>query len=187
MRSALWWTRPSHGSAVRCRGEQCRHEGQVGPITDQTAESYAATFRHECSRCDPEHEARSARHARTGSGSIINISSTYGTRRGGASVLSAASHAVEGITNSVALETAKSGNRVNGVAPVHGHRNVDPLYQNAGEQGALVTGVPMGRLASRTSLPTRSSHRVGRSFIHHRPCSHGRRRSTPPTDSGESQ
>jgi NAD(P)-dependent dehydrogenase (short-subunit alcohol dehydrogenase family) len=41
-------------------------EGQVGPITDQTAERLCRDVRHECSRRDPEHEARSARHARTG-------------------------------------------------------------------------------------------------------------------------
>ena len=40
-------------------------EGQVGPITDQSAESVCRDVRHECSRRDPEHEARSARHAGT--------------------------------------------------------------------------------------------------------------------------
>ena len=52
-------------------------KGQVGPITDQTAESYATTF-------DPnvlgvilslKHEVRVMQGQ--GSGSIINISSTY--------------------------------------------------------------------------------------------------------------
>src|SRR5258707_11020011 len=53
-----------------------------------------------------------------GSGSIINISSTYGHEgAAGASVYVGSKHAVEGITKSVALEIAKSGIRVNGVAP----------------------------------------------------------------------
>ena len=38
-------------------------EGQVGPITRG---KLCRDVRHECARRDPEHEARSARHARTG-------------------------------------------------------------------------------------------------------------------------
>jgi NAD(P)-dependent dehydrogenase (short-subunit alcohol dehydrogenase family) len=53
-----------------------------------------------------------------GSGSILNISSTYGHEGvAGASVYVGSKHAAEGITKSVALEIVKSGNRVNGVAP----------------------------------------------------------------------
>src|SRR5258708_5702189 len=53
-------------------------EGQVGPITDQTAESFAATFETNVLGVvlSMKHEVR-AMHA-PGSGSIINISSTYG-------------------------------------------------------------------------------------------------------------
>jgi len=53
-------------------------EGQVGPITDQTAESYAATFDTNvlgvilCMK----HEVRVMQ--KQGSGNIVNISSTYG-------------------------------------------------------------------------------------------------------------
>ena len=56
-------------------------------------------------------------------------------------------HAVEGITKSVALETAKSGIRVNGVAP--GPTDTGMLTRFTGtpeNKAALVTGVPMGRL-----------------------------------------
>jgi NAD(P)-dependent dehydrogenase (short-subunit alcohol dehydrogenase family) len=53
-----------------------------------------------------------------GSGSIVNISSTYGHEGGaGASVYVGSKHAVEGITKSAALEAAASGVRVNAVAP----------------------------------------------------------------------
>src|ERR1700736_3746748 len=52
-------------------------EGQVGPITDQTAESYAATFDTNVLGVilSMKHEVRVMQGQ--GSGSIINISSTY--------------------------------------------------------------------------------------------------------------
>ena len=93
-------------------------EGQVGPITDQTAESFAATFETNVLGVvlSMKHEVRAMQAQ--GSGSIINISSTYGHEgAAGASVYVGAKHAVEGITKSVALEIAKSGIRVNAVAP----------------------------------------------------------------------
>lgn len=92
-------------------------EGQVGPITDQTAESYAATFDTNVLGVlfSMKHEVRVMQ--KQGSGSIINISSTYGHEgAAGASVYVGSKHAVEGITKSVALETVKSGIRVNVVA-----------------------------------------------------------------------
>src|SRR5258705_4544364 len=53
-------------------------EGQVGPITEQTAESYAATFDTNVLGVilSMKHEARVMQEH--GSGSIVNISSTYG-------------------------------------------------------------------------------------------------------------
>ena len=53
-------------------------EGQVGPITDQTAESYAATFDTNVLGVilSMKHEVRVMQGQ--SSGSIINISSTYG-------------------------------------------------------------------------------------------------------------
>jgi NAD(P)-dependent dehydrogenase (short-subunit alcohol dehydrogenase family) len=122
--------------------------GQVGPITDQTAESYAATFDTNVLGVilSMKHEVRVMQGQ--GSGSIINISSTYGHEGvAGASVYVGSKHAVEGITKSVALELAKSGIRVNGVAP--GPTDTDMLTRFTGtpeNKAALVTGVPMGRL-----------------------------------------
>jgi NAD(P)-dependent dehydrogenase (short-subunit alcohol dehydrogenase family) len=123
-------------------------EGQVGPITDQTAESYAATFDTNVLGVilSMKHEVRVMQGQ--GSGSIVNISSTYGHEgAAGASVYVGSKHAVEGITKSVALEIAKSGIRVNGVAP--GPTDTGMLTRFTGtpeNKAALVTTVPMGRL-----------------------------------------
>src|SRR6202046_1573622 len=90
-------------------------EGQVGPITNQTAESYAATFDTNVLGVilSMKHEVRVMQAQ--GSGAIINISSTYGHEgAAGASVYVGSKHAVEGITKSVALEIAKSGIRGDG-------------------------------------------------------------------------
>src|SRR5438309_3181073 len=129
-------------------------EGKPGPVTDQTAESYAATFDTNVLGVilSMKHEVRVMRGQ--GSGNIINISSTYGHEgAAGASVYVGSKHAVEGITKSVALEIAKSGIRVNGVAP--GPTDTGMLTRFTGtpeNKAALVTGVPMGRLGLSNEL-----------------------------------
>src|SRR5256885_1722229 len=93
-------------------------EGTPGPVTEQTAETYAATFDTNVlgTLLSMKHELRVM--LPQGSGSIVNISSTYGrTGAAGASLYSAGKHAVEGLTKSAALEAASSGIRVNMVAP----------------------------------------------------------------------
>jgi NAD(P)-dependent dehydrogenase (short-subunit alcohol dehydrogenase family) len=123
-------------------------EGQVGPITDQTQETYAATFDTNVLGVilSMKHEVRAMQEQ--GSGSIVNISSTYGHEgAAGASVYAGSKHAIEGITKSVALEIAESGIRVNAVAP--GPTDTGMLTRFTGtpeNKAALVTGVPMGRL-----------------------------------------
>jgi NAD(P)-dependent dehydrogenase (short-subunit alcohol dehydrogenase family) len=123
-------------------------EGRGGPITDQTAESYAATFDTNVLGVilSMKHEVRVMQAK--GRGSIINISSTYGHEgAAGASIYAGSKHAIEGITKSVALEIAKSGIRVNGVAP--GPTDTGMLTRFTGtpeRKAALETAVPMGRL-----------------------------------------
>jgi NAD(P)-dependent dehydrogenase (short-subunit alcohol dehydrogenase family) len=100
--------------AVNCAGT----EGTPGPVTEQTAETYAATFDTNVlgTLLSMKHEMRVM--ISQGRGSIVNVSSTYGhTGAAGASIYSASKHAVEGLTKSAALEAASSGVRVNMVAP----------------------------------------------------------------------
>ncbi len=93
-------------------------EGQPGPVVDQTAESYAATFDTNVLGVllSMKHELRVM--TAQGAGSIVNVSSAYGKiGAAGASVYVASKHAVEGLTKSAALEVATTGVRVNAVAP----------------------------------------------------------------------
>lgn len=93
-------------------------EGKPGPATEQTAESYAATFDTNVlgTVLCMKHELRAMQAQR--SGSIVNISSTFGHEGGaGASIYAASKHAVEGLTKSVALEAGAFSVRVNAVAP----------------------------------------------------------------------
>jgi NAD(P)-dependent dehydrogenase (short-subunit alcohol dehydrogenase family) len=120
-------------------------EGKPGPVTEQTAESYAATFD---TNVLGTHELRAMQAQ--GSGSIVNISSTYGHEGArGASVYAASKHAVEGMTKSAALEAAAFGVRVNAVAP--GPTETGMLNRFTGtpeRKAALVSGVPLGRVGA---------------------------------------
>jgi NAD(P)-dependent dehydrogenase (short-subunit alcohol dehydrogenase family) len=124
-------------------------EGLKGLVTEQTAESYAATFdtnvlgvllsmKHELRVMLPQ-----------GSGSIVNVSSAYGSvGAAGASVYVASKHAVEGLTKSAALEVAGTGVRVNVVAPGTTDTGMLTRFTNTDEnKAALVSTVPVKRLA----------------------------------------
>jgi NAD(P)-dependent dehydrogenase (short-subunit alcohol dehydrogenase family) len=125
-------------------------EGLRGLVTEQTAASYAATFdtnvlgvllsmKHELRVMLPQ-----------GSGSIVNISSTYGhVGAAGASVYVASKHAVEGLTKSAALEVAGTGVRVNVIAVGTTDTGMLTRFTNTDEnKAALVTTVPLKRLAT---------------------------------------
>ncbi|MFD8922959.1 SDR family NAD(P)-dependent oxidoreductase [Streptomyces sp. NPDC059569] len=123
-------------------------EGRPGPITDQTAETYNETFETNVLGVilSMKHEVRAMREQ--GSGSIVNISSTYGHEGGaGASVYVGSKHAVEGLTKSVALEVAASGIRVNAVAPGPTDTGMLDRFTGTPENMAgMVARVPLGRL-----------------------------------------
>src|SRR6201982_1360575 len=134
-------------------------EGKGGRITEQTAESYAATFDTNVLGVvlSMKHEVRAMQVQ--GSGNIINVSSTYGHEgAAGASIYVGAKHAVEGITKSVALELGKAGIGVNAVAP---RRRVGE-QGGSGGTGSVGSARPLRGGRRRYRL-----HCVRRSQVHH--------------------
>src|SRR5438477_2464111 len=122
-------------------------EGEPGPITEQTADSYAATFDTNVlgTLLSMKHELRVMLPQKNGS--IVNISSTYGhTGAPGASVYSASKHAVEGLTKSAALEVAATGVRVNVIAPGPIETPMLNRFAKTEERKAgMVSNVPLKR------------------------------------------
>jgi NAD(P)-dependent dehydrogenase (short-subunit alcohol dehydrogenase family) len=125
-------------------------EGVPGPVTDQTAESYTATFDTNVlgTLLSMKHELRVM--LPQGSGSIVNISSSYGSvGAAGASVYVASKHAVVGLTKSAALEVAGTGVRVNVVAPGTTDTGMLTRFTSTDEnKAALLSTVPVKRLAT---------------------------------------
>ena len=123
-------------------------EGKPGPVTEQSAESYAATFDTNVlgTLLSMKHELRVMLPRRHGS--IINVSSTYGrTGAAGAAVYAASKHAIEGLTKSAALGAAEFGVRVNAVAPGPIDTAMLTRFTGTPEQKAgLVAGVPLQRM-----------------------------------------
>jgi NAD(P)-dependent dehydrogenase (short-subunit alcohol dehydrogenase family) len=123
-------------------------EGVPGPITEQDAESYAATFDTNVLGVllSMKHELKVMQAQ--GSGCIVNISSTMGHRgAAGASLYVASKHAVEGLTKSAALEAASFGVRVNAIAPGPVETAMlDRFTGNAERKAGMAAGLPMKRL-----------------------------------------
>ena len=122
-------------------------EGHAAPIVDQTPDAYAATFgtnvlgvllcmKHELRVMQPQ-----------GFGSIVNISSTMGSRgAANASLYVASKHAVEGLTKSGALEAAPFGVRVNAIAPGPIETAMLDRFTGAPDRKAgLLASVPLRR------------------------------------------
>jgi NAD(P)-dependent dehydrogenase (short-subunit alcohol dehydrogenase family) len=122
-------------------------EGQPGPLTEQTSDSYAAMFDTNVlgTFLSLKHELRTMQPQ--GSGSIINVSSTMGERGAANLALYAASkHAVEGLTKSAALEAAAFGVRVNAVAPGPTETAMlDRLTGTPERKAAFYAAVPLRR------------------------------------------
>jgi len=123
-------------------------EGKPGPLTEQSAESYAATFDTNVLGVvlSLKHELRVMQAQK--SGNIVNVSSAYGrVGAAGASIYVATKHAVEGLTKSAALEAAPFGVRVNAVAPGPVETGMLNRFTGGDEGKAfLVAQVPVKRL-----------------------------------------
>jgi NAD(P)-dependent dehydrogenase (short-subunit alcohol dehydrogenase family) len=125
-------------------------EGKPGPVIDLPAENYAAVFDTNVlgTLLGLKYELRIMQEQ--GCGSIVNISSTMGSR-GAAnfSLYAGSKHAVEGITKSAAIEAAGYGVRVNAVAPgPTDTAMLDRLTGSLEKKAAFYAAVPMKRGAS---------------------------------------
>jgi NAD(P)-dependent dehydrogenase (short-subunit alcohol dehydrogenase family) len=123
-------------------------EGELGPVSEQTEANYQRVFdvnvkgllfalKHQVPALNKQ------------GGAIVNVSSIAGSiGMAGASVYVASKHAVEGLTKAVALETARSGVRVNAVAP--GAIVTEMMQRFTGgsreAQAGLAGAHPVGRL-----------------------------------------
>jgi NAD(P)-dependent dehydrogenase (short-subunit alcohol dehydrogenase family) len=150
-------------------------EGHPGPVTEQSADTYNATFETNVlgTLLSMKHELRVM--LAQGHGSIVNVSSTYGrTGAAGASIYAASKHAVEGLTKSAALEAAGSGVRVNAVAPGPIETGMLNRFTGSDERKAgLVTTVPLQRVGRPEEIAqtivflgsARASFVTGASFV----------------------
>jgi NAD(P)-dependent dehydrogenase (short-subunit alcohol dehydrogenase family) len=122
-------------------------EGNPGPVTEFTAENYAAMFdTNVLSTLFGMKYALRVMQAQ-GSGSVVNVSSTMG-ERGSAnmSLYAGSKHAVEGITKSAAIEAAAFGVRVNAVAPGPTETAMlDRLTGGAEKKAAFSAAIPLKR------------------------------------------
>jgi NAD(P)-dependent dehydrogenase (short-subunit alcohol dehydrogenase family) len=127
------------GTEAVCIHADVRHDDEVGHVFEKLPGLRFGESSH-------KHDRRKTTSQK--SGSIINISSTYGHEGAAyASVYAASKHAVEGFTKSAALEVASTGVRVNAVAP--GPTDTGMLDRFTGtpeNKAALVSGVPLGRV-----------------------------------------
>jgi NAD(P)-dependent dehydrogenase (short-subunit alcohol dehydrogenase family) len=125
-------------------------EGEPGPVTEQTKESYSATFDTNVLGVllSMKHELRPMLEQR--SGSIVNVSSAYGkVGAPGASVYVASKHAVEGLTKSAALEVAAKGIRINAVAPGPIDTGMLDRFTGGGDaKTSFAESIPMKRLGN---------------------------------------
>ena len=125
-------------------------EGTMGPIVEQSAESYAAIFDTNVLGVllSMKHELLAMQKQK--SGSIVNISSVAGhVGFPGAAVYTASKHAVEGLTKTAALEFAEHGIRVNAVAPGPIETPMINRFTGGGEgKAGLAAMIPSKRIGT---------------------------------------
>lgn len=123
-------------------------DGASLPLTEHTPETYAETFDINVRGVllSMKHEMRAM--AKTGGGSIVNVSSTMAFRgRPNLGLYCASKHAVEGLTKVGAIEGAALGIRVNGIAPGQiDTPMLDRIATRVGGKAHIAAGPPMKRL-----------------------------------------
>jgi NAD(P)-dependent dehydrogenase (short-subunit alcohol dehydrogenase family) len=133
-------------------------EGKPGPVTEQSHDSFAATFDTNVlgTVLGMKHEMRVMQEQ--GHGSIVNVSSTYGHKGApGASIYTASKHAVEGLTKAAAIEGAAFNVRVNAIAPGPVETGMLNRFTGSSERKAgLVATVPL----QRAGTPEEIAHAV---------------------------
>jgi len=126
-------------------------EGQFTPITAQTDENYRRVFDVNVKGVllSLKHEIAAMQNH---GGAIVNTSSVVGEiGMAGASIYVASKHAVNGLTRSAALETAKMGIRVNAVAP--GTVNTPMTDRFTGGDKNIQSSIASAHPVGRTGLP----------------------------------
>jgi NAD(P)-dependent dehydrogenase (short-subunit alcohol dehydrogenase family) len=124
-------------------------EGTPGPVTEQTAETYAAVFDTNVLGVVLSMKHQLKLMQRQKSGSIINISSALGKKgAAGASIYTASKFAVEGLTKSAALEAVEYNVRVNIVAPGPVETGMLNRFvgNNAEAKAGFISTIPMKRI-----------------------------------------
>lgn len=126
-------------------------EGRLGPVTEQTEANFRAVFDVNvlgvmlCMK----HELPPM--LKQGAGVIVNCASVGGlVGFAGASVYSASKHAVIGLTRSVALETARSGVRINALSPSATDTSMFARFtsHDSALQHEVAQSIPMGRIGA---------------------------------------
>jgi len=152
-------------------------EGIPGPVTEQTAESYAATFDTNVlgTLLSMKHELRVM--LAQGSGSIVNVSSTYGhTGAAGASIYAASKHAVEGLE----VGSPRSGRYWRACQRSRPRSDRDPdaesLHRVERKKGGFtIEGAAQTRRSTRRDCSDHRLHLFRQGVVHHR-CVLSRRR-----------
>ena len=125
-------------------------ESQAAALTEVTPEAYRAVFDTNVlgTLLGTKHALRAMQAQ--GAGSIVNISSTMGSRGApNMAFYTASKHAVEGLTKSAAIEAAAYGVRVNAVAPGPTETAMLDRLTGGGERkAAFAAGLPMKRLGT---------------------------------------
>jgi NAD(P)-dependent dehydrogenase (short-subunit alcohol dehydrogenase family) len=144
-------------------------EGKPGPVTEQSAESYAATFDTNVlgTLLSMKHELRVMQAQ--GHGIIVNLSSTTGSKAApGASVYTASKHAVEGLTKSAALEGSVR-RACQRSRPWSGrNRDAESVHRQRRTEGRFDCGrAAQTRRDARGDRPDHRVSRVGQGVFHH--------------------